>query len=148
MCDPIGILVENGVVQVAHLKFKIGIDDRFDLIVILHRFKPEFNRTLKLFIRLVFRFMLHVKHRWQISVFQFHVLQEMGRLLMGRCMDTIEMIGSTCKTMFTRLIEIITEILIRLCGSLCSFDHHKTDGTLVDTTIILQFIPVDTSLMM
>ena len=148
MCDPIGILVENGVVQVAHLKFKIGIDDRFDLIVILHRFKPEFNRTLKLFIRLVFRFMLHVKHRWQISVFQFHILHEMSSLLIGRCMNTIEMIGTTRKTMFARLIEVISEILICLRGSLCSLNHHKTDGTLVNTTIILQFIPVDASLMM
>ena len=148
MCDPIGILVENGIVQVAHLKFKIGIDDRFDLIVILHRFKPEFYRTLKLFIRLVFRFMLHVKHRWKISVLQFHVLQEMSSLLMGWCMNTIEMVGTTRKTMFARLIEVITEILICLRGSLCSFDHYKTDGTLVNTTIILQFIPVNTSLMM
>ena len=72
----------------------------------------------------------------------------MCSLLVGWRVNAIEMIGSSRKPMFTGLIEIITEILIRLRGPLGSLDHHKTDGTLVDTAIILQLIPVDTALVM
>ena len=45
---PVGIFIEDGVVQITHLKLKIGIDDWFHLIVFLHQFKPELHGSLKL----------------------------------------------------------------------------------------------------
>ena len=63
-------------------------------------------------------------------------------------MDTVEMVGSTCKTILTSLIEIVAEVLVSLGSTLRGFDHHKADGTLVNTAVILQLAPVDASLMM
>ena len=148
MCDPVGILIENGIVQITCLEFEIGVDNRFYLIIPLHRLKPENNRALELLISLVLGFMLHIKHWRQVAILQFHVFDEMCSLLIGWCMNTIEMIGTSGKSVFTSLIKVISEVLIQLCGAFCGFDHHKTDGTLIDAAIILQLIPVDTSLMM
>ena len=92
--------------------------------------------------------MLHIEHRREITVFKLHYIKKMIGLLFGRSVNTIKMIGTTGKTILTSLIEILTEILVCLGSALSSLDHYKTHGTLVDHAIVLQFFPVDMSLMM
>ena len=48
MGNPIRILVEDGIVEVARLKFKIGIYNRFDLIMFLDDVKPLEHGALEL----------------------------------------------------------------------------------------------------
>ena len=144
---PVGILVEDRVVEIAHLKLKISIDDRFNLIVLLNHVQPLEYRTLKLGISLFLRLMFYVEHRRKIAIFKFYGVHKMPGLLVGRCMDTIEMIGTTGKTILTGLIEIVAEVLIGLGSTLSGLDHDETDGTLVDRAIVLEFVPVDAPLM-
>lgn len=63
-------------------------------------------------------------------------------------MDTIEMVSTTCKTILTGLIEIITEVLIGLSCAFRGLNHDKTNGTLINTAVVFKVIPIDTSLMM
>ena len=111
---PVRILVEDGVVQVAHLEFEISIDDGLYLIVLLHHIEPEVNRTLELLISLISGFMFHIEHWWQVAILQLYRLDEMRGLLGGRCVNTVEMVGTACKPIFTSLIEIIAVVLVCL----------------------------------
>ena len=37
---PVGVLVEDGIIEIAHLKLKIGVNDWFYTVVILHNIQP------------------------------------------------------------------------------------------------------------
>ena len=91
--------------------------------------------------------MLHVEHGRQVAVLQFHRLEEVVGLLLSRRVYAVEMIGSTSETVLACLVEILTEVLVCLCGSLSSLDHDKSYGALVDLSVVLEFVPVDASLM-
>ena len=65
---PVGILVKDGIVQIARLEFKVGVDDRFHLIVFLHDVEPLQHTGLELIIGLILRFVLHVEHRGQVAI--------------------------------------------------------------------------------
>ena len=147
MGDPIGILVEDRVVQIARLELEISVDDRFYLVVLFHNIEPLQHTGLEFIIGLILWLVLHIEHRRQVAILQFRHLQEVIGLLFGWRMDAVEMIGSTSKTVLTGLIEILSEILIRLGSALRRLDHDKTDGTLVNHTLVFQFVPVDTALM-
>ena len=58
------------------------------------------------------------------------------------------MIGTTGKSVFTSLIEVLAEILVNLRGTLGGLNHHEADGELVDDAFVLQFLPVYLALMM
>ena len=63
-------------------------------------------------------------------------------------MNTIEMIGTTGKAILTGLIEIILEILVNLSGSLSSLNHNKSYGEFINSTLILERLPIDVTLVM
>lgn len=92
--------------------------------------------------------MLHIEYRGQIAILEFHRLDEMIGLLFSRCVNAVEMVGSTGETILTGLEEIIAEVLIGLGSTFRSLDHDKADGALVDATVVLEVIPVDAALMM
>ena len=50
---PVGVLVEDGVVEVACLEFIIGVDDGLHLIVLLHDVEPLEHGTLELSVSLL-----------------------------------------------------------------------------------------------
>ena len=106
------------------------------------------NGILKLLISLILGLMLHVKHWGQVAVLELHGVHEMSGLLVCWRVDTIEMVGPTGKAVLTSLIEILFEVLVGLRSPLRRLDHHETDGALIDEPVVLQFIPVDTALMM
>ena len=58
------------------------------------------------------------------------------------------MVGTSRKTIFAGLIEIILEILVNSGCTFRSFDHDKADRSLVYQALIPQFSPVDVSLVM
>ena len=58
------------------------------------------------------------------------------------------MIGATGEAVLTGLIEIVAEVLVDQGASLCGLDHHETDRTLVDGTVVFQLAPVNATLMM
>ena len=62
-------------------------------------------------------------------------------------MYTVEMISSAGEAVLTGLIEIIAEVLVGLGSALGSLDHYETNGALVDAAVVLQFSPVDATLM-
>ena len=141
------ILVEDGVVEIACLKFKIGIEDGLHPIVLLDKVKPLQDRSLELCISLILGLVLHIEHRGQIAILEFHRLDEMIGLLLCRSMNAVEMVGSAGKAILASLEEIIAEVLIGLGGTLRSLDHDKADGALVDAAVVLEVIPVNTALM-
>ena len=144
---PVGILVENGVVQVARLKFIIGVDDGLDVVVLLDNVQPLQHRRLELVIGLVLGFVLHVEHGWQVAVLQLHLTEEVLCLTVGRRVNAVEMVGTTGEPILTGLVEILTEILVGLRRAFGGLDHHETDGTAVNHTFVLQFVPIDMSLV-
>ena len=148
MSYPIRILVEHGIGQVARLKFKIGIYNRFYAIVLLYKTKPLEYGVLELLVRLVLGLMLNVEHGRKVAILKVDGLDEMIGLLVGRCMDAVEMVSTTGKTILASLIEVVAEVTVGLCGSLGGLDHNETDGTMVYLTVILELVPIDAALMM
>ena len=144
---PVGILIEDGIVEIAGLKFKIGIDNGFDAIVMLHDVEPLDDGRTKLLVGLILGLMLHIEHWGQVAILEFHGVDEVPGLLFGGGVDAIEVVGASGKAVLARLIEIISEVLIGLGGTLGGFDHDKADGALVDGAIVLEFVPVDATLM-
>ena len=106
------------------------------------------NRGFELFVGLIGRLVLDIQYGWQVTILQLDGFHKMGGLLIGGCMNTIEMISTSCKTVFTGLEEIVFEVLVCLRGTFRSLDHDEAYRTIVDTAVVLEFIPVDTSLMM
>ena len=81
--NPIGIGVENGVAEVLHLKFIIGIDDGLDAVMIFHHVEPKLNALLKLFISLVLGFVFDIEHRGKVAVLEFYRSDKEFRLVFG-----------------------------------------------------------------
>ena len=144
---PIRILVEHGIGQVARLKFKIGIYNRFYAVVTLYKAKPLEHRLLELVVGLVLGLVLYIEHGRKVAILEVDSLDEVVGLLLGRGVNAVEMVGTTGKAVFASLIEVVAEVTIGLCGSLGGLDHDETDGTMVDLTVILELVPIDAALM-
>lgn len=117
------------------------------MIVFLNDFKPLKNAGFECLVRLILGFMLNIKDWGQVTVFQFHILDEELRLCLRRRVDTIEMIGTTGEAILTSLMEVIAEILVDDTGSLCSLHIDEAHGIFVNLPIILQLFPVNLSLV-
>ena len=117
------------------------------MIVFLNNIEPLQYRGFELRVSLFLGFMLYVKHWWQITVFKPYLTHEMLSLALGRRMDTVEVVGTARKTVLSRLMEVLTEVLVGLGTSLRGLDHHEADGASVDRTLVLQLIPVNMTLM-
>ena len=144
---PVGILVEDVVVEIARLKFIIGIDDGLHAVVVLHHIEPQLDALLELLVGLVLGFMLYVEHRGQVAMLEFDVADKELGLRLGVRVNAIEMVGTTCKTVFTSIVEIATEVLVNLTSSLSGLDHDETDGIAVDESLVFQLLPVDGALV-
>lgn len=144
---PVGILIEDGIVEIAGLKFKIGIDNGLDSIVMLHDVEPLDDGRTKLLVGLILGLMLYIEHWGQVAILEFHGIDEVPGLLLGWAVDAIEMVSTTGEAVLTGLIEVIAEVLVGLGGSLGGLDHDEADGALVDGAIVLEFVPVDAALM-
>ena len=144
---PVRILVEHGIGQIARLKFKIGIYNRFYTIVLFYKAKPLEYGVLELLVGLVLGLMLNVKHGRKVAILKVDGLDEVIGLLVGRCVNAVEMVGTTGKTILASLIEVVAEVTVGLCGSLGGLDHNETDGTMVYLTVILKLVPIDAALM-
>ena len=114
MRNPIGITVEDGIVEVASLEFEICIEDGLHLIVFLHHHQPSQHRILEFLVCLVLRLMFHVKHRRQVAILQFDGTDIVPSLLLCWRMYAVEMISSAGEAVLTGLIEIIAEVLVGL----------------------------------
>ena len=147
MSYPVRILVEHGIGQIARLKFKIGIYNRFYAIVLFYKAKPLEYGVLELLVGLVLGLMLNVEHGRKVAILKVDGLDEVIGLLVGRCVDTVEMVSTTGKAILASLIEVVAEVTVGLCGSLGGLDHYETDGTMVYLTVILKLVPIDAALM-
>ena len=57
------------------------------------------------------------------------------------------MVGTTCKTVFASLIEIIFEFRVNARCTFSSLNHDKTHRKLVNHSMILKFLPVNIALV-
>ena len=64
---PIGIVVEDRGRKILLLKIVVSIDDGLDMVFVFHNMQPCQYIRLKVFHVLVGRFVLNVKHRWQVA---------------------------------------------------------------------------------
>ena len=101
----------------------------------------------KVLVGLVFGFVLHIEHGWQVAILQVYGLDEVIGLLLGGAVNTVEVIGSTGKPILAGLEEVVAEVAVGLGGSLGGLDHHKAYGAMVYLAVVLQLFPVDTPLM-
>ena len=115
--------------------------------MVFYDIKPLAYTDHELLVSLILGFMLHIKHRWEITLFQFYILNKEFGLLLCRRIDAIEMVGTTSKTILASLKEVFFEVRVYARCSLRSFYHNKAYGELIYHTLILQLSPVDFSLM-
>ena len=124
-----------------------SVDDGLHLIVLLDDVEPGKHRCLELVVGLVLGFMLHVQYGRQVAILQFHLAQEVAGLALGRRMDAVEMVGATGETVLTGLVKVLAEVLVGLGRAFGGLDHDEADGVTVDGALVLQYVPVDVSLM-
>jgi hypothetical protein len=148
VCYPIRILVEDVIVEILHLEFVIGVDNGLHPVVVLHHIKPCLYTLAEILDTLVLGLMLHIKHRRQVTVFQFDIFDEELCLCLGAGARAIEMIGTTRKSILTGIVEIIAEVLINLVGALRSLNHNEAYGTAVDKPLFTELRPVYIALVM
>lgn len=144
---PVGVLVEDGVVQVAQLELIIGVDDGLYVVVFLNDVEPLQDRRLELSVCLVLRLVLHIEYGRQVAVLKLHLTEEVLSLTLGRRMHAIEMVGTTSETILAGLVEVLSEVLVGLGGAFGGLNHDKTDRTTIDLTFVLQFFPIDMPLV-
>ena len=81
---PVRILVEDIVVEIARLKFILGIDDGLDAIVEFHHIEPQLDALFEFLVSLVAGLMFHIKHWWQVAILQFDIVDKELCLCLGR----------------------------------------------------------------
>lgn len=70
---PIGIVIEDGVAEIRHLEFMIGIDDGFYMVSVFNYVKPCKYITAKVLITDIFRLVLHIEYGREIAALQLHL---------------------------------------------------------------------------
>ena len=81
---PVGIVVEDGVVEIAGLKFIIGVDDGLDTIVAFDDLQPFEDAGLELLVALLLGFVLDVEDGRQVTVLELDLTDEETCLVGGR----------------------------------------------------------------
>ena len=116
------------------------------MVSVLHDMEPGKNLHLKFLDRHVGGHILHIQHRRQVALLEFHFVEKEIGLFAGRGEIAPEMIGTADDTEFTHVAEILIEILIDIVRALGGFDHDEFQTGAVDHGIA-QFRPLNLALM-
>ena len=142
---PIGISVENGVVEITLLEFVGSVKNRLDTVMCLYPFKPRFNGEFEF----VGRFPaggFHIEHGWKVAGGELHGSdKEIGLFGCIRLGKEI-MISTTDETIFACLAEVVRKSVISVVTTFRGFHKNKVNGEF-RFFVMKQFLPVDASLI-
>ena len=144
---PIGIAVEATVAEVLEFEFVVGVDDGLDMVAVFYNVKPGEDVALKILYRALLGLVLYIEHGGQVAFLQMYLLKEIIGLVAGRRFVAPEVVGTTDKSVFASLIEVVVKVFVHTAGPLCSLDHDEAEGLSLDGGI-LELSPVDITLIM
>ena len=117
------------------------------MVAVFYNVKPGEDVALEILYRALLGLVLYIEHGGQVAFLQMYLLKEIIGLVAGRRFVTPKVVGTTDKSVFASLIEVVVKVFIHTAGPFGGLDHDEAEGLSLDGGI-LELSPVDITLIM